>query len=189
MGMTLFRRFRMEINFQRVRLPEPELPEGYQWVRWDRSLLDRHAAVKFESFRSEIDSQVFSCLGDTAGCQRLMREISRQANFLPEATWLIALGGDEALGSVDCGTIQGLAQSSSVGAVQNVGVAPEHRGFGLGRALVLKALDGFRKARIRRVYLEVTADNTPAVRLYRSIGFRLTRTMYKAVDVEPAHSY
>ena len=189
MGMTYFRRFRMEIDFRRVPLPEPELPEGYTWAHWDSSLVDRHAAVKFESFRSEIDSQVFSCLGDIAGCQRLMHDISRQDGFLPGATWLISLDVHEAMGPIDCGTIQGLAQTSSLGSIQNVGVLPEYRGLGLGRALVLKALAGFREARLRRVYLEVTADNTPAVRLYRSLGFRLARTLYKAVDVEPAHSY
>ena len=30
---------------------------------------------------------------------------------------------------------------------------------------------GFRAAGMRRVYLEVTADNAPAVELYRSLGF------------------
>src|SRR5438876_101155 len=80
------------------------------------------------------------------------------------------------------GTIQGVVQTGQWGAVQNVGVAPEHRGRGLGRALVLKSLSGFRTAGVPRVYLEVTARNTAAVQLYRSLGFRLARTTYKAVD-------
>jgi ribosomal protein S18 acetylase RimI-like enzyme len=57
--------------------------------------------------------------------------------------------------------------------------------MGLGRALVLKSLHGFRRAGMQRVYLEVTAENTPAVELYRSIGFRLKRTMFKSVEFEP----
>jgi ribosomal protein S18 acetylase RimI-like enzyme len=42
---------------------------------------------------------------------------------------------------------------------------------------------GFRDAGIRRVYLEVTAQNTGAVRLYQRLGFRLIKTVYKAADV------
>ncbi|MFP6769566.1 MAG: GNAT family protein [Planctomycetaceae bacterium] len=52
--------------------------------------------------------------------------------------------------------------------------------------MVLKNLAGFREAGLQRVYLEVTAENLPAVQLYDSLGFRLVRTMYKAVQVEAA---
>ena len=187
MGVTYIRRFRMEFNLLRSRLPQPVLPEGYRWLPWDASLLERHATVKFQSFQSEIDSQVFPCLGAFEGCYRLMHEITKQKKFLPLATWLISHDDDDSSFWDDCGTIQGVAQTSTVGAVQNVGIAPDHRGMGLGRALVLKALNGFRDARLRRVYLEVTAENTPAVELYRSVGFRLVRTMYKAVSAELAH--
>jgi ribosomal protein S18 acetylase RimI-like enzyme len=84
----------------------------------------------------------------------------------------------------DCGTIQGLGPTEVVGSIQNVGVVPEHRGLGLGRALVLKSLEGFALARRRRIVLEVTATNRPAVELYRSIGFRTVRTMYRTTIFE-----
>ena len=35
-----------------------------------------------------------------------------------------------------------------------------------------------------RVSLEVTANNAAAVELYRSVGFRATRTMYRSVDYD-----
>jgi ribosomal protein S18 acetylase RimI-like enzyme len=128
-----------------------------------------------------------------------MQEIYNRDTFLANATWLIAYDptgnerlteGDKATGSgtptggkpVDCATIQGLAQAGSLGAIQNVGVTPAHRGRGLGRALVLKALEGFRQAEMNRVYLEVTAQNSAAIELYLSVGFRITRTVYKAVE-------
>jgi len=41
---------------------------------------------------------------------------------------------------------------------------------------------GFREKGIARVYLEVTAQNVGAVRLYQRLGFRRTRTVYKAAD-------
>ena len=55
-----------------------------------------------------------------------------------------------------------------IGAIQNLGVVPAYRGMGLGRALVRQALDGFYQAGLRRAYLEVTAENSAAVQLYRS---------------------
>ncbi len=188
MGMTYFRRFRMEFDIASLAVPEPVLPDGYEWVAWHKRVLERHALVKFQSFHSEIDARVFPCLAEIPGCSRLMSEIARQKTFLPGATWLISFRPNDFLTEVDCGTIQGMAHSRVLGAIQNVGVVPEHRGFGLGKALVLKALQGFRAAGLRRAYLEVTADNQPAVELYRSLGFRLTRTMYKAVQAEPAPS-
>ena len=180
MAVTYYKRFRMEISLDQVRLGEPELPEGYEWAAWQLSLLERHALAKFESFRDEIDSEVFPCLGDPLSCRSLMSEIVQRATFVPQATWLIScrIGA----GWEDCGTIQGLIQTGRWGAVQNVGIAPEHRGRGLGRALVLKSLAGFQAVGVSRVYLDVTARNTAAVQLYRSVGFRLARTTYKAVD-------
>ncbi len=68
-----------------------------------------------------------------------------------------------------------------MGALQNVGVAPSWRGRGLGEALVLLALHGFRRAGMARAQLEVTARNEGAQRLYRRLGFRRTKTLYKAV--------
>ena len=192
MGMTYIRRFRMQFDLARTRLADPLLPEEYRWVRWSKPMLERHAGVKHDSFRFEIDSLVFPCLGDIDGCRRLMLEITEQKLFVAHATWLISYEPDRFKFPTDCGTIQGIAQSKGVGAVQNVGVVPEHRGIGLGRALVLKSLQGFRRAGLKRVFLEVTAENEPAVDLYRSVGFRLTRTMYKSVgqdslELEPIH--
>jgi ribosomal protein S18 acetylase RimI-like enzyme len=175
----------MEFDFARTPLPEANLPLGYYWLPWHRRFLDRHSLVKYASFSSEIDSLVFPCLGYLPGCRKLMRDICGQESFLPEATWLIAYRFDEWSVVTDCATIQGLAKSPTLGAVQNVGVIPEHRGQGLGKALVLRSLAGFRSIGLKRVYLEVTADNKQAVALYESIGFQHTRTMYKAVQVSP----
>ena len=68
------------------------------------------------------------------------------------------------------------------GALQNVGIVAEHRRQGLGRALMLKAMRGFQQLGITRVSLEVTADNQGAVQLYESLGFRLTKTLFREVD-------
>lgn len=180
--MRYFRRFRMEFNFSEREVPDPELPPGYRFVAWEPEHLDRHAVTKFGCFRSELDSLVFPSLATLEGCRRLMLEIASQRTFLPQATWLICRTGDDpASGPIDCGTIQGLANGRDAGSVQNVGVSPDYRGLGLGRALVLQSLLGFQAAGLRRVFLEATAENAPAVELYRSVGFRLIRTTFRQV--------
>ena len=187
MDSTYFKRFRMEAELGPFR-PPPELPPGYRFVPWNEAVLDAHARTKWRSFRDEIDALVFPCLGDAEGCRRLMREIRNKPGFLPEATWLIARGQD-AEDMQWCGTIQGVADRAGVGMIQNVGVVPGHRGIGLGAALVRRASAGFRSHGLRWAGLEVTAENSRAVRLYQRLGFRRTKTVYKVVDsaaAEPA---
>lgn len=194
MGLTYFKRYRMEIALGHAEMAQPPLPPGYRLVPWDAQMLWAHAEAKYRSFRSEIDANVFPCLGDYDGCLRLMGEISRKDGFLPSATWLLAydaasdfsgrgdvFGGSQGVAYV--GTIQGIRDRGGMGAVQNLGIAPEHRGRGLGSCLLLRCLDGFREAGLRRVFLEVTAQNDGAMRLYRRLGFAKARTVYKAVEV------
>ena len=177
MAITYYKRFRMEVDLDGGGpAAPPELPGPFRWVAWDETLIDRHAEVKYLSFRDEIDAAVFPCLGDRFGCQRLMREIRRKPGFLAGATWLIASP------SGYVGTVQGVMDRGPIGAIQNLGVVPAYRGMGLGQALVRQALEGFYQAGLRRAYLEVTAENSGAVLLYRTVGFRRAKTLYKAVD-------
>jgi ribosomal protein S18 acetylase RimI-like enzyme len=180
MSQTYFKRYRMEVPLRVFAAPAP-VPHGYQLLPWDERLVDVHADVKFRSFKDELDSQVFPCLGDPLGCRRLMGEISQKVGFVPQATWLAVFkDGDGALDF--CGTVQGI-RDESTGGVQNLGVTPEHRGNGLGRCLLEHALVGFRQAAVKSAHLEVTAKNSGAVRLYRQLGFRHVKTVYKSVEV------
>ena len=182
MGLAYFKRYRMEIDLGRNFDPGV-LPAGYRLVPWDESLLESHAETKYLSFRSEIDANVFPCLGELAGCHRLMNEIRHKEGFLPQATWLITYQPNLEAAPEFCGTIQGIRDASQMGAIQNLGVTPEHRGIGLGTYLLRKALQGFQQARLARAFLEVTAQNAGAIGLYQRIGFTRSRTVYKAVEV------
>lgn len=175
MTISYFKRFRMEIDLHD--LPPPEaLPEGYTWIPWDVSLLEAHADVKALCFADEIDAVVFPSLSNKGGCLHLMREITRRPGFVPEATWMIAHHG------ISVATVQGIRERSGLGAIQNLGVTPLYRGRGLGQALLLKALYGFWRIGLGKAHLEVTASNDAAIRMYRRIGFRCRKTIYKAVE-------
>ena len=176
-----FKRYRMEISLAGRDFSVPRPPNGYRFEPWDPSLLEAFAEAKHASFRSEMDVNVFPCLGDLDGCRRLMREIVRKPGFLPQATWLLTYARGAKLPEF-CGTVQGIRDTAGLGAIQNLGIAPEHRNYGLGTILLFHSLQGFRRAGIGHVYLEVTAHNDGAVRLYRRLGFVTIKTVYKAVE-------
>jgi ribosomal protein S18 acetylase RimI-like enzyme len=176
--LRYFKRHRMELDLRHPR-PEAELPHGFYWQPWSADLLEMHARVKFHCFASETDADVFPCLGSLAGCRDLMTAIVTRPGFCRGATWLVA--GAEGF----VATVQGLLDPEGHGGIQNLGVVPGYRGVGLGRALLLKALDGFAAAGARRAFLEVTATNEPAVKMYRRYGFRAYKTLYRAVAVQP----
>jgi ribosomal protein S18 acetylase RimI-like enzyme len=183
MSVTYFKRYRMQIRLRPELFDQPPLADGYRLLAWSREVIGLHAETKYRSFCSEIDSHVFPCLGDLDGCHRLMDEIAGKQGFLPGATWL-AVHAANPDGPVEyCGTVQGIADDRFIGGIQNLGVVPEHRGVGLGRALLIKALEGFWRAGLQWGSLEVTAQNTLAVALYRKLGFRRVKTVYKAVEV------
>lgn len=171
-----FKRYRMELDLRHPR-PPAELPHGFYWLPWSKDLLELHAKVKFYCFSDETDSHVFPCLATLTGCRELMTAIATRPGFCPEATWLVA-GGEGCVA-----TVQGLIDSNGYGGIQNLGVVAGYRGLGLGKALLLKALAGFARVGSRRAFLEVTATNEPAVRMYRRFGFRSYKTLYRGVEV------
>ena len=182
MSVSYFKRYRMEIDLRGRSFLPVAVPAGYRLLAWHPDRLADHAEAKYFAFRHEIDADVFDCLGDSEGCFKLMEEISDKDGFLPEATWLAAYVGGGPREVEFCGTIQGVRASPRLGGIQNIGTTPSHRRRGVGTALIHAALAGFQQVGLARAYLEVTAQNEHAVRLYRQIGFQRTKTLYKAVE-------
>jgi ribosomal protein S18 acetylase RimI-like enzyme len=181
MKLTYFKRYRMEIDLTDRNFTAGD-PARYRFLPWNPSLLEACALAKYYSFRDEIDANVFPCLGDLAGCRRLMTEISKKPGFLPGATWLAVYAPDNRRPPDYCGTIQGIRDPSGFGSIQNVAVTPEHRDCGVGTSLLVRSLHGFREAGVERVYLEATAQNEGAIRLYHRLGFTTVKTVFKAVE-------
>ena len=185
MGMTYFRRYRMELDLRGYDLEwdqEMLAASGYSVVGYEEGLVREHAQAKFQSFRRELDSNVFPCLGRRDGCLRLMREISSRATFVPGATWLVRYQERSGGRTMPVATVQGIEQDGW-GAIQNLGVIPEHRGRGLAKMLMFRAAAGFKAAGIEKMNLEVTTANTAAIALYEKIGFRQAKVVYKACEL------
>jgi ribosomal protein S18 acetylase RimI-like enzyme len=185
MPVVFFKRYRMQFDLRYAQFDESVLPAEYDLIPWRSELLNAHAEAKFRSFRNELDANVFPCLGAADGCLRLMKEISNRQGFVPQATWLATHRNPKSGRLEYCGTVQGLREKLDVGAIQNVGVARDHRGMGLGSAIVRKSLKGFQASGIKIVTLEVTEKNTGALRLYQRLGFEVVSTVFKSVEVKP----
>lgn len=168
----------MELELRHPR-PPAELPAGFYWLPWSGQLLDLHAQVLCAGFAGETDCEVFPCLAILQGCRDLMAAIVNRSGFCPGATWLVA--------NKDCsvGTVQGLLDETGCGGVQNLGVVAGCRGIGIGQALLLRALEGFEATGVKRAFLEVTASNNAALRMYRRLGFRSSKVIYREVEVKP----
>jgi ribosomal protein S18 acetylase RimI-like enzyme len=186
MSVIWFKRFRMNYSLLGELPAPPRLESGYELWPWTRQLLGRHAEAKYYAFRHEIDANVFPCLADRDGCRELMRDISRRAGFVAPATWLAVCRDSDTGAVANCGTVQGMVIGQREGSIQNLGVVPNHRGHGLARALLVAALEGFRAHGMAEASLEVTACNEYAIRLYQQFGFRISRTVYKSIELHPA---
>lgn len=64
-------------------------------------------------------------------------------------------------------TVAGVASARLYG----IAVHPSAGGRGIGRKLAEDGIRAMRQRGARRIYLEVRTDNTPAIGLYRSLGF------------------
>lgn len=66
-----------------------------------------------------------------------------------------------------------LIRWGNLGHILSLAIDPEYRGRGLGRLLLKEAIERIKREKEVKVFrLEVRASNVPAIRLYKSLGFR-----------------
>jgi GNAT superfamily N-acetyltransferase len=77
-------------------------------------------------------------------------------------------------GGLGVGLAWGRVAQSDASAIElnQLWIAPSVRGRGLGRALVSRIIAWARSRNAEAVILDVTCGDTPAMRLYSSLGFR-----------------
>ncbi len=86
-------------------------------------------------------------------------------------TIYLARKDDQLIGKVH------LQLANGLGGIYGLGVLPEHRGKGLGRAILLGAIEKLKAANATDIMLQVAAENATALNLYKSCGFRETSVM------------
>ncbi len=128
--LTYFKRYKMQFALGQLSDFNLNLPDNIRMFPWQEDLIRSHARVKHEAFRNELDAIVFPCLAQADGCLKLMNDIRKRSNFVPEATFLATQYCNQTGTMIPIGTIQGLRSSELEGSIQNIGVVPAMRGRG-----------------------------------------------------------
>ena len=66
----------------------------------------------------------------------------------------------------------------SIGVISMIGIDPAHRGKGLSRPVLLAGMEYLRSRDVKYIQLDVDSENTPAVKLYSSIGFKVVEELH-----------
>jgi ribosomal-protein-alanine N-acetyltransferase len=98
-------------------------------------------------------------------------------------TFIVAEENGEVVGYIMCRIELGLSNFGfggllKKGHIVSVAVMHQHRRKGIGKALVAQALENMRIYNAKQCFLEVRVTNTPAIELYKKLGFEITRTIH-----------
>ncbi len=180
----------MSLDLNDVATPAPELPANYSWFPWNNLQTSRYARIFHEAFQADVDGWIFPTYRQYAACEHLVDATVSSRVFAKEASWLVGRILYDSKSNASrieyAGAVQCVKEGRFCGEIQNLAVAPGFRGLRLGRALALQALNGFRTMGRSKISLEVTSENLVALRLYLSLGFKITSITYKetALDVD-----
>lgn len=98
----------------------------------------------------------------------------------PEA-FLIAEADGSIVGYVMCRIEFGLSHARKLGLsrrghIISIAVIPEYRRRGIGRELMVKAMEAMKNIyNVSEYYLEVRVSNQPAINLYKKLGYRVVQ--------------
>ena len=96
---------------------------------------------------------------------------------LPEA-FIVAEVDDKVIGYIMCKIEFGFSNFRKLGFVKkghvvSVAVFEQHRGKGIGKALMLEGINGVLSRKSDEIYLEVRVSNTQAIGMYQRLGFQI----------------
>ena len=159
----------------------PPLPDGFQMTPWDGERQEAIAALILEAYRGTVDSDLYPDMTSTDGLRDFFREslADKREPFNPEASRLIETTGNGLAGQILCAR-----GSDQLGWVLEITVRPEYQRRGLGRSLLIHALNTFAAQGLTGAKLWVTLDN-PARQLYESVGFERYLPMWVYTATRP----
>jgi len=105
--------------------------------------------------------------------------LSNLASNIPQ---FLAIVGNEVVGWCDISPLkhEGFRHCGELG----MGIHKHYRGMGIGRQLITRTLQKAKEIGLERVELEVFASNTPAIRLYERMGFKVEGIKKKARKID-----
>jgi len=144
----------------------------------DRSDVDRLVDLwmSLADDQREYESHLLSHGNEQRIRESMIRHVLEESLLVAEDGGIVGF----AMFSIETG---GYAQDCRRGLIENLYVRPEHRGQGIGAALLERAEGLLRENDVDRLTLEVMAANDDARRFYREHGYRPHRVeLEKPVD-------
>ncbi len=140
-------------------------PKGIVWKRWTAWRRRKFARTIARTYEGSLDCPAMAGLRTAQDAL----ETHRATGVFRAGAWHLAMEAREAVGVVLTSAVEGR------GDLVYLGVVPEARGRGVGRALLGQAIRD--TARMGLVALTVAVDtrNGPAMRLYAGAGFKEVR--------------
>ena len=152
------------MRWEAASLPQNSLPQGYE--------LRTFVLGRDEEVLADLQNAAF---GDTWGfCPNTVDEISlrvRMSRSGPDGILLIAASDVPA---AYCWTTRSENRFGSIGWISMVGVRPEYRGGGIGKAALAAGMTFLKDKGVDGIELEMDSQNVPARKLYSKLGFRKT---------------
>ncbi|MDY6917186.1 MAG: GNAT family N-acetyltransferase [Chloroflexota bacterium] len=163
-GFTLVRRqYQMGLT-ECGNLP-PQMPAGYVVDHFARGDEESLCAIQNLAFAEH-----------WGFCPNTVEEVRYMVNVVcPPAEGVLFISSDRKKKAGYCWTAAHPTDSRK-GLVHMMGVAPDCRGMGLGRAVLLAGIEYLRSRGIDEIGLTVDCENRAALALYQSAGFTRTAT-------------
>jgi ribosomal-protein-alanine N-acetyltransferase len=101
---------------------------------------------------------------------------------LPEA-FIVAEVDEKVIGYIMCKIEFGFSNFRKLGFVKkghvvSVAVLEQHRGKGVGKALIIEGINGVISRKSDEIYLEVRISNLPAIKIYEKLGFKIKSRLH-----------
>jgi len=183
--LSVYPRFFMTYELGRVqRLPPHPSARKTLVLNWSPQHQEEAARLIAAAYARHVDSQVNDQYRSVGGARRFLHNIVQYpgcGSFFPAAS-LVAW--DPFAGRM-CGICLASTLSPGTGHITQICVLPEYQGTGTGYELLRRCLLALQESRYTRASLTVTAANEHAVRLYESVGFRVSHEFSALVWEQP----
>jgi ribosomal-protein-alanine N-acetyltransferase len=122
-------------------------------------------AWKIRTFRPPDEPTIAEILRDSSEAAQWSPESHTKLASSPGSVFLVCEANAKPVGFVAG------RQLGDEGEILNIAVRPDYRRKGIASALLMAALDEFRRSAIARIFLELRESNLPARALYERHGF------------------
>ena len=116
-------------------------------------------------------AQNSACEGSWGFCPNTVDQIEYRSQMPNTSNQgiIILNNGDKTAGY--CWTCLSPMQENVRGVIGMIGVVPDYRGQGISRTILLASMEHLKSLDVADIGLQVDGSNTPATRLYTSVGF------------------